>query len=642
MFEESLLHAIKTHTRVPSVVCDMIPGCMNRGSEYVASVPWRPDKKPSLSIRQMSDGVWIWRDWADSTAKGDVIALTRRLRNCKFPEAVRWLAGQLGIPLPQKPEVHMAQRQQLVPADERMEILAELYDHASLLDGEAREYLDKRGLSKAAADLAVRYYPSGKPERLLGNGGRYGLYTLELWVRKALPFLVYGGNVNGKWTAYRFRLLMATKEAQTLDLRATHCSPVSDGLTLPTTWPPIPAALPKEIVLVEGETDCLAVATILAHADGPPAFAILGTSGFSEHTEAFKRVAEQKPSVMLGFQRDEASARASKKITDSLKKHNITCRTLVPKDGSNDWAESVEMLIGYADSLDQVGAKMDDHSVSRISDALASRANAFAKGEIKSISLPWPSLSWSFGGTGIPPGTVGLLAALRGVGKTWASYHLVLHAAATVPCFVINTEMPEAAVGARLYAITAHDSKVTNLNNHELIQHCQAEHQRYIDSLPLGITAPEGRTPPGVLELVRDIARKYRLIVLDHLGDLDLQGRPSYEALPQLIRDLQQIARRTDAVIIAISHMRKSDSGADTLSYSKAMENLVDWSWSLRAFQSKIVTVSTACGSLDKQINRIMAIRKNRYGRADIDIAFSFDPETLSLHDEGTIITRNR
>ena len=89
-----------------------------------------------------------------------------------------------------------------------------------------------------------------------------------------------------------------------------------------------------------------------------------------------------------------------------------------------------------------------------------------------------------------------------------------------------------------------------------------------------------------------------------------------------------------------ISHMKQADRGIDMLSYSKAMENSADWSWSLGAFKPKTAMVSTTQGRCEIEINRSVIIRKNRYGKSNIEIAFNFDEETLSLREEGVIVSK--
>ena len=639
-FTDAVLNEIKTHNRVPDVVSAIFPDRLqDKGiSGYVGRVPWREDRQPSFSLKQISSGVWVWQDWADADAKGDVIELVKRIRQVDFVEAVQWLANELGVSISMEESKNY--RQSLSTPEDRLQALQCLYEAAHSLDDNtaAATYLEKRGLLATARILEVRCFAGGEPAKLIGNGGRYGLYAVESWIKRGFPFLVYGGLVGGKWTAYRFRLFMSQKQAEIKDLKAAHCSPVTEGLMLPTTWPPLPDSLPSEVLLTEGESDALAVRTLVSDAQ---VFAILGTSGMGERTEAFRKVAKARPKVTLAFQRDAASSKAAKKLIETFSKHQVECRALVPAGGAKDWGELVEWDAGRVENIDIIAAPLDDFGVPRLFDALTRRVDDLASGRIKAIPLPWNNLAWSFGGVGIPPGTVGILTARTNVGKTWKSFHLVLHVLKLgIPCFILNTEMPEAAIAARLLAIMAGDSKVINPNNADLVREYQFDYQRKIDRLPLQITSPDLRTVSDVVELITKAAERHRLIVLDHLGDLNWQGRPPYMVLPPLVKDLQKIAQRKNCVIMLVSHMKQAEHGGDVLSYSKIMENCVDWSWSLQAFKPKAVTVSTAFGRCEIDINRSVIVRKNRYGRSDIEIAFNFDEETLTLSDEGIIVSK--
>ena len=86
-----------------------------------------------------------------------------------------------------------------------------------------------------------------------------------------------------------------------------------------------------------------------------------------------------------------------------------------------------------------------------------------------------------------------------------------------------------------------------------------------------------------------------------------------------------------------VTHLKAAEVGLDVLAYSKHVENVVDWSWSLQAFDSCAAIVSTACGDVEDTINRTLTIRKNRFGHSGVRVAMNFDDQTLALEDRGRV-----
>lgn len=78
---------------IQSVARHILPGGKVSGGWYWVTVPWRPDRTPSLGI-SLKTG--IWKDWGRDEG-GDVIALIRRLHSCDAKRACEELAKILGI-----------------------------------------------------------------------------------------------------------------------------------------------------------------------------------------------------------------------------------------------------------------------------------------------------------------------------------------------------------------------------------------------------------------------------------------------------------------------------------------------------------------------------------------------------------------
>jgi len=640
-FNDTFLNRLKTSDQVPDILTELVPDMKRSGSNgsFIGRVPWREDEHPSLNIFRGRDNAWMFKDMAQDDS-GDSINLVMRVTGQDFTQAVEWLAGRLGISLPN--ERSEPNSEPLAAIDERLKALQRFYELAKPLeDGTTpAEYLRNRGLLESARLSGVRGYEPDEPKEILGKGYRLGLATPERWVREGYGFLVYPATINGKIIAHRCRLLMGQSEAVSVGFRAAHWTPTTrDGLTLPAIWPMLPETLPDKIVLTEGESDALAVRTLVS---GTQAYAILGTGGLNQQSAEFQRIAKTKPKITLAFQRDSASAKKAKKLLDLFKRHGVTCKAIVPAGGANDWAQLIEWGTSTAESLDEIAAPLGDYSIPQTFDALGKHLADMEAGRVQMVPVPWATLSWAFNDTGIPPKTIGLLSSKTGVGKTWFTFQFALFVAGyklsqSLATFICNSEMTEASTAARLLALASGNANAVSMSDTELIRELQFEYQDALDKLPLEITPPEPRSTDDVIDLLTEKARTHKLLIVDHIGDLSFAGK-SWEILPAFTLKLRDLARRTGTTIMLVTHLKTGEAGMDILSYSKQIENVVDWSWSLQGFEPCTATVATACGNIEETINRTVTIRKNRFGHSGIRIAMNFDEKTLALKDLGRMV----
>lgn len=643
-FSDTFLTSLKTSDRLPDVLRELVPGLKQNGrsDKYVGRVPWRKDEHPSLSVFRGDGGVWFFKDFAQGDG-GDAIKLVEKATGRDFPGAVEWLANRLGVMMSES-SISPSVAQSPPPVEDQMSGLARLYELAHPLNEDivAAAYLRQRGLLDIGQALGVRGYEPGEPANLVGRGYELGLWTIEEWTHKGLGFLVFPAIVGDTLCAQRCRLLMSQDKAKRLGLATCHWTPsTKGGLILPATWPTMAVGLPGDaVVLTEGETDCLAIKTLVPQTE---TYSLLGTSRFGREADEFTRIVKAKSKVTLAFQRDQASAKAAKRITELFARYGIECTAIVPAGGANDWAQLIEWGQKPVTSLGEISAVLGDYSVSRTFDALAKRVADMETGLIQPIPVPWNTVSWAFNDGGIPPETIGLLASKTGVGKSWFVYQLSLFVAGFrqevdgLPVFVCNTEMAESAVAARLLALAAGDASVVTMRETERIKELQGEHQETLDKLPLEITPPEPRSCEDVIELLKEKAGSRKLLIVDHIGDLSFSGK-SWDVLPAFTLKLRDLARRTGTVILLVTHLKAGEAGVDVLAYSKQIENAVDWSLSLQSFDSTLAKVSTACGTDEMTINRTLTIRKNRFGRSQFRIAMDFDEQTLALRDVGRLI----
>lgn len=73
-----------------------LPRGKQKGSWWIASVPWRKDRKPSLGVHLDSGN---WKDFANPGVAGDIIDLRMRIAHENNIEAAKAIAVYVGLKL---------------------------------------------------------------------------------------------------------------------------------------------------------------------------------------------------------------------------------------------------------------------------------------------------------------------------------------------------------------------------------------------------------------------------------------------------------------------------------------------------------------------------------------------------------------
>lgn len=175
---------------------------VGNSAAYVGLCPFHTEKTPSFRVH----GDHQFYKCFGCGEGGDVFKFVMRMEGLSFPEALRRLAEQHGIPLPKRSE-YADEETKLRSAVYRMhEIAADLFQRnlASPAGAEARAYLERRGVGE---DLA-REFGLGYAER----GGQSLVHALE---REGLPrealaqsgLLVERQDGSGLYDRFRNRLM---------------------------------------------------------------------------------------------------------------------------------------------------------------------------------------------------------------------------------------------------------------------------------------------------------------------------------------------------------------------------------------------------------------------------------------------------
>ncbi len=116
------------------------------GRSYKGNCPFHQERTPSFHVFPDRQS---WRCFGACATGGDAISFVMRAENLEFGEAIRQLARQAGLPMPER------QGARTDPAAYRINEAACAYFQrtlASTQGAEARAYMERRGLDRAAAE----------------------------------------------------------------------------------------------------------------------------------------------------------------------------------------------------------------------------------------------------------------------------------------------------------------------------------------------------------------------------------------------------------------------------------------------------------------------------------------------------------
>jgi DNA primase len=375
-----------------------------QGRNFVARCPWHNDRRPSMTVNQE---LQTWKCWPCDIG-GDVFSFVMRRDGVDFPTAIRSLAEQAGIAVP---ELTGGRRTEPGSPDDRptlfsaMELITKAYfdqlesgtsDDARL----AREYLAERGISEESRrryqigfapdswDFAVNLLKekgfSGEvahaagiaSAKRSGDGfvdmfrGRLMFPILDLQRRpvalggRIIPEIAkrLGERAGGKYINGRETILFR-KSHQLYGLDQAREAIRKGG----------------EAIVMEGYTD-----VVMTRQEGiEPVVAVLGTALGEQHVKILKRLAQR---VVLVLDGDEAGQNRADEVLELFVHADVDLRVLTLPEGQDpaDYVaqhgrESLERLANDApDALDHKLARLtegvnlleDTHAVTQAVDTM--------------------------------------------------------------------------------------------------------------------------------------------------------------------------------------------------------------------------------------------------------------------------------
>ena len=326
---QSFLDALTERCDITDVVSRYVP-LTKKGGNLFGLCPFHNEKTPSFSV---SPDKQIFHCFGCGKG-GGVVNFIMEIENLSFPDAVRFLADQAGMTVPEEGEdrAFTMQRRRMLELNKE----AARWFHARLSTpaGEkAAAYLEKRRVSrKTAVSFGLGCAPDSW-DALLTAMGEKG-YTPDELVRSGLA--VFGKKGVGAYDKFRDRLMFPIMDVRG-DVTGFSGRALADGQEPKYLNSPETLVFAKRrslygiqraknsrqgsILLVEGNLDVVT----LHQAGFDNAVAPMGTALTTEQTRLISRYAKE---IVLCYDNDPAGRKATERALDVLKDSEFTVKVL--------------------------------------------------------------------------------------------------------------------------------------------------------------------------------------------------------------------------------------------------------------------------------------------------------------------------
>jgi len=358
---EDFKETVKQQADIVRIVGEYIKLKKAGASNYSGLCPFHGEKTPSFSVHATRQFYHCF----GCGVSGDVFSFVQKIENITFPEAIRFVAQKLGIPLPKATYSSPAEakearmRGQLLDIQER----AATFFQECLRRPEgarAREYLQNRGLDEATiARFRIGYAPDSgfslrdrlasefneevlresglfswkegddKPETgnaaPTTNGPRPTAATIYSKFRNRVMFPI--ANDAGKIIAFTGRTLAADEKAGPKYLNSPETGIYSKGRVL-FNLDHAKEAIRKldYAILVEGQMDCISV-------DAAGYHNVIASSGTAFTEMQAKLLGRFSKNVVVNFDPDTAGAKATERTLSLLVEEEFQIKVLTLEQG---------------------------------------------------------------------------------------------------------------------------------------------------------------------------------------------------------------------------------------------------------------------------------------------------------------------
>lgn len=336
---QETIQQVLAATHIEELIQSYIP-IRRAGSGYKALCPFHGEKTPSFTITPARQTFHCF----GCGKGGDAIAFVREMDNLTFTDAVRKLAGRVGIPVIEvesDPHADQARRTRGRLLDVMRETTAFL--HSLVLESpdaqHARDYLKSRGFTREAAERwAIGWMPEN-PEAFL-NWARNRKFTGRELVESGMAAPRDDGNPRaGLYVRFRNRLMFPIRNEMGDVIGFSGRQLVADersGKYVNSPETPLfrksnilfaldrakkPILREKAALLCEGQIDVIA-----CHEHGiDQAIATQGTAMTQQHARLLKRYTK---SVVLCYDADNAGVTAAEKAFKELVGEGMEARVV--------------------------------------------------------------------------------------------------------------------------------------------------------------------------------------------------------------------------------------------------------------------------------------------------------------------------
>lgn len=360
-FPQHIIRDVKDRLDIVQVVGRYVE-LKRAGRSWMGLCPFHGENAPSFNVSQERGFYHCF----GCQAHGDVIRFVQEIENLSFGEAIRQLAEEAGIELPELKSLSEQERKNLSEKDRLFEatgVAMELFQKQLMLPAAsvARDYLARRGVSgemieafrigyapegweTLSTELAKRHFSHQILEKagLILPGKRGGYYD-RFRNRVVFPIIMQNNRVVG----FGARALADTEEAKYINSPESPIFSKSSclyGYHLARTL----INRRQRAVLVEGNLD-----VVMMHQFGfGETVATLGTALTESHLRLLKRMT---PNLIIIYDGDAAGQKAMFRSLELFLRNGINARAVVLPGGHDpdsfllaEGADAMEHLIGNA------------------------------------------------------------------------------------------------------------------------------------------------------------------------------------------------------------------------------------------------------------------------------------------------------
>lgn len=341
MISQDFIEELRSRADVVDTIASYVQ-LERRGRTYKGLCPFHNEKTPSFIVYPDTQSFYCF----GCGAGGDTITFIRKQENLDYVEAIKYLAGRLGMEVPEDKEDRGASSRKRIAEANKLAARF-FFDCLNTEDGrEARGYLRSRGLSDSTIKrFGIGYSPKGwndlrdylkskgfREDELVEAGlcarGRNNSVYDFFRNRVMFPVIDIRGNV----VAFSGRRLKdedsPRKYVNTGETPVFKKSKVLFGMNIAKN------SGSRKIVLAEGQMDAIA----MHQAGVDNAVAALGTALTADHAKIISQYADE---VIIAYDSDEAGKKATERAISIFKPTPLAVRVLTIK-GAKDADEFIK------------------------------------------------------------------------------------------------------------------------------------------------------------------------------------------------------------------------------------------------------------------------------------------------------------